>query len=269
MTQAAVLDHFRVLRYSALNAYADFRSTYTWRTWVGGWLVRVLCQVAFFTLIGRLLGSAEYTRYLLVGNAVMVAAAEALLVVPSTTWERLAGTVPLLVAAPASPVVVFFGRSVQWLPSGTASATISLFALAPLFGVRLPMPTSLLVVPLIGLVALATYCLGLVLGGLVLRAGGMRNLVSNLTMFVLMVITGVQVPVAFWPEPVQWAAGLLPVTHGLAAVRGVLTGLPSAKVVGLAALELAIAIGWLLVAVCAFHRFAESGRRSGSIEFDE
>ena len=40
--------------------------------------------------------------------------------IASTTWERNAGTLPLLIAAPGPLWPVFVGRSVQWLPSGTA-----------------------------------------------------------------------------------------------------------------------------------------------------
>ncbi len=137
------------LRYATAAGWAEFATVYTWRTWTAGWLSRVLCQVAFFALIGRLLGSPEHTRFLLVGNAVLIVAVEACFVCASTTWERRAGTLPLLVAAPVSPLLVFAGRSTFWLVSGTASASISLFVLAPVFGVPLPMPRALLAVPLI------------------------------------------------------------------------------------------------------------------------
>ncbi|MEJ7702864.1 MAG: hypothetical protein WKF47_04025 [Geodermatophilaceae bacterium] len=61
----------------------------------------MVSQVIFFALIGRLLDSPEAAAYLLVGNAVMIAALEAMMVVASTTWERRAGTLPLLIAAPS------------------------------------------------------------------------------------------------------------------------------------------------------------------------
>jgi ABC-2 type transport system permease protein len=64
------------LRYAIAAGWADFAVVYTWRTWTAGWLTRVLCQVAFFALIGRLLGSAERTQFLLVGNAALIAAVE-------------------------------------------------------------------------------------------------------------------------------------------------------------------------------------------------
>ena len=60
-----------IVGYSAANAYADFRASYTWTSWTFGWLTRMLSQVCFFGLMGHLLGSPARTRYLVIGNAVL------------------------------------------------------------------------------------------------------------------------------------------------------------------------------------------------------
>ena len=258
-----------VLRYAILAGLADYGTMYTWRTWLAGWLSRVLCQVAFFALIGHLLGSAVATRYLLIGNAVMMAALESCFVTASTAWERWSGTLPLLVASPADPLLAFAGRSLFWLGTGTCTASVSLFALAPLFGVSLPFPAALLTVPLITLTGTSTYCFALVLGGLVLRATEARNLVGNVAHLSIMAICGVQVPVGFWPAPVRMVADVLPVTHGLAALRILLDGGAAGDVVTGAALECAVAAGWFALAAVTFRWFAERGRRDGSIEFGD
>jgi ABC-2 type transport system permease protein len=257
------------LRYASAAGWADYATMYTWRTWIAGWLTRVLCQVAFFALIGRLLDSPERTHYLLVGNAVLIAAVENCFVCASTTWERRAGTLPLLIAAPVGPLLVFAGRSTFWLASGTATASVALFALAPLFGVGLPWPRALLAVPLIAAVAVATYCFALVLAGFVLRAMETRNVVGNVAHLSIMLLCGVQVPVTFWPAWVQAIASVLPLNHGLAALRALLANGSWVTVGREFALELAVAAGWLLVAALTFHRFAEHGRRDGSIEFGD
>jgi ABC-2 type transport system permease protein len=258
-----------VLRQSALAGFADYAILYTPRSWTFGWLGRVLCQVAFFALIGRLLGSPEAEHSLLVGNAVMMAAVDSLFVVSSTTWERRAGTLPLLVCSPTSPLLVFTGRSVQWVVSGTATTLISLFGLGLLFGVPMATPAALAAVPLVALVSTATYFFGLTLGALVLRAMELRIVVNNVIQLVMMAICGVQVPVEFWPRWVEYVATVLPVTHGLAAVRTALAGGPAGRVAAEGALEAAVAAGWLVLAGLVFDRLAERGRRDGSIEFGD
>jgi ABC-2 type transport system permease protein len=257
-----------VLRYAVASGFADFAVVYTWRGWLFGWLSRVLCQVAFFALIGRLLGSATATRYLLIGNAVLIAVIESTLVIASSQAERRAGTLPLLLAAPTSLALVFTGRGVQWLASGTASASIALFALAPAFGVRLPLPGALLAVPLIAAVSASAYALGLCLAALVLRAGQLRNLVGNLTWWLIGLGAGVQVPATFWPRWLRVVAAGLPATHGLHAIRAVTGGDWAAALRG-AALELAVGSGWLALAVLAFHRFARRARRHGNVDFGD
>jgi ABC-2 type transport system permease protein len=264
VTAAAWLTAFR---YAVTTGLADYAVMYTWRTWTAAWLSRVLCQVAFFALIGRLLDSPEATAFLLVGNAVVIAAVESCFVTASTTWERRSGTLPLLVAAPAGPLLAFGARSLFWPASGTVTASISLFALAPLFGVPVPLPAGLFAVPLIALVALSTYAFALTLSGYVLRAMEARNVVGNVAHLSLMALCGVQVPATFWPGWVQAVSGFLPVRHGLDGVRTLLAGGPLSAVGRDALLEAAVGLGWLAVAALTFRRFAEHGRRDGSIEF--
>ena len=262
---------FRVIRYSTANAWADMWVMYSPLSWTLGWLGRVVVQVVFFAMIGLLLDSPGAVQFLFVGNAVMLTAMEAMMCVPSTTWERHQGTLPLLVASPARLWPVFVGRSVQWLPSGVATASVALLAVGPAFGVSWTPAQAVAVVGCLMVVAVTTYCLGLVLAAVVLAAMHLRNLVSNLAITLMMLLCGVMVPVSFWPGWVQAIAQAVPLTHGLAAVR-TLAGAPGgAPVLGEVAGDLlragGIGAAWLLLAALLLERLAAAGRRSGSIEF--
>jgi ABC-2 type transport system permease protein len=256
-----------VLRYAVVTGFQDYSVTFTWKTWLAGWYVRVLFQVVFFALIGRLLGSEERLQYLLVGNAVMLAAIGSLFAVAGTTWERRAGTMPLLVASPSSPIVVLAGRSAWALTDGFVSSLAAFFVAAPIFDIDLPWPRTLLVIPLVALVSASCYALGIFLGGLVLRAMSTRNVVANLTWGTIMAIGGVNVPISYYPEAVEWLAQALPLVHGLEAIRELLRGDSLVALLPDVALELLVAAGWLCLALLTFDRFAQKGRRDGSIEF--
>lgn len=78
---------------------------------------------------------------------------------------------------------------------------------------------------------------------------------------------GVNVPLSFFPEPVQIAARALPLTHGLEAVRGILAAAPAAQVLADVAVEAVLGLAWFAAAATSFRWFAEGGRRDGSIEF--
>jgi ABC-2 type transport system permease protein len=83
---------------------------------------------------------------------------------------------------------------------------------------------------------------------------------------VLMSICGVVVPVTFWPGWVQAVANVLPVTHGLEAIRVLLDEGPFDKIVEGVALEFVVATSWLALSILLIDRLAEGGRRDGSIE---
>ncbi len=178
----------RIMRYALLSGAYDYGSIYTWRSWLGGWFLRVLAQVSFFALIGRLLGAEQQTWFLLVGNAVMLAAMEGVWALNMVGWERSAGTLPLLAASPTSPVLVLASRGVYLIADGSISALGALFVLGPLFGLPLPWPRVLLVIPLTILVGASAYCLGTFLGGIVLGFRGVNSLVANVGLVAVMTL---------------------------------------------------------------------------------
>jgi ABC-2 type transport system permease protein len=257
----------RILCASAVVGLADLRAIYTWRTWAFAWLSRILCQVAFFALIGRLLNSARETRFLLIGNAVYMVTMIAMFACVSAAWERETGTLPLLIASPSSAFAVFAGRSINWMIDGTACAAISLFALGPLFRVPAPWPQALLAVPIIACIALSTTCFALVLAGIVLRHLNQRSLVTNIGYFTLMLLSGVEVPVASLPPGIRVISECLPLTHGLQAIRQLYSGAPLNQVAAQACLEILTGTCWFGIAWLAFIHFARQGRRTGSIEY--
>lgn len=256
----------RIIRYAFLSGMRDMRSIYSWKSWLLGWYVRVLSQVIFFALIGKLLRSDEQTWFLLVGNATMLAAQQGVWALNLALWERNTGTLPLLVASPSSPVVVYASRGSYLIADGLISSLGALFVAGAIFHLPLPWPRILLVVPLIVLVGMSAYCLGTFLGGVVLRVRQIGNLVSNVAIVALMTLCGVNVPLDAYPSIVGWIARVLPLTHGLVAIRDVLAGNFGAAGAQ-AGLELLVGLGWLAACLATFSRFVGHGRADGSIEF--
>jgi ABC-2 type transport system permease protein len=256
-----------VMRYAFGAGLADYRSIFTWRSWVFGWMVRVVAQVSFFGLIGLRVADERSAFYLLIGNALAVAAQAGVFSLNMTTGERWAGTLPLLVASPTSPVVVFAARGAYLAVDGALSAVLALFIAGPLFGLHLPWPRVLLVIPLTGLVALAAYCLATFLAGIVFRFREINGIVVNTTYVALMAACGVNVPLSYYPTAVAWLAHALPLTNGLLAIRGVFAGASAATILGHAALEVAVGAGWMTLALLTFNRLASRGRLDGSLDY--
>jgi len=248
------------------NGLIEFAAVYTWRSWTFGWLARVGSQAALYGLLGRMLGSVEHQRYLFVGASMLVCASEALLVCSSTVSERCTGTLSLIEAAPAGTFGVLAGRGVQFLPGGVATSLTCLLLIGPAFHLVWTPAQVAALLPLVILTSVATYCLGLALGAVVLSAPDLRNAVTGVVAAGSPVACGVVVPLQQWPPMVRAVGMALPLTHTLAAVRHLADGGPSAACVREAAAALVTAAGWLLVAGLIIRWTLNAARRRGSME---
>jgi ABC-2 type transport system permease protein len=256
-----------VMRHAFFAGLADYRAIFTWRSWLAGWYVRVLFQVGFFALIGERLGDDEKTYYLLVGNAMLIAGQLGIFSLNMTSAERWAGTLPLLVASPSSPILVFSARGAYLAVDGALSALAALFVAGPIFGMDLPWPRVLAVVPVTFVIALASYGFGTFLAGIVFRFRSINSLVVVTTYVALMAACGVNVPLSYYPEPMELLSRFLPLTNGLLAIRGVFDGAPAGEIVGNTALEAAVGLAWMIAALTTFNRLASQGRRDGSLDY--
>ena len=257
----------RTVRQGAAIARADMGVIYTWKTWLFGWLVRLVCQMVFYSLIGVLVGDPEYTVHIVLGAAVMTCVAETMLATASTCWDRNTGTLGLLAASPVEPCVFFFGRSLQWPVSAAATTSVALLAVPPFFGITWSPWQVPVLIGIVALTCLATYCMTMLVASFALIFAQARNIISSITTFCVIAISGAMVPVEFWPAPVQWVSQILPVTHGLAAVRAVEAGAPAAAVLASVGWMLLAAVCWLALAFTAFRQvFARARAGSGTLD---
>ena len=247
--------------------HADFRAIFTWRTYLIGWSIRVLAQVSFFALVGLRVADERSALFILVGNALAVAAQNGVFSLNLTTTERSDGTIPLLLASPSSPVIVFASRGSYLALDGAISALGALFVAGPLFGLDLPWPRVLAVVPLTALVAVAAYCLGTFLAGVVFRFRDVNSLVVNTTYVGLMAACGVNVPLSYYPTAIEWLSRALPLTNGLLAIRGVFEGEPTSWILVHAAAEAGVGVAWMALALSTFNRLLSRGRLEGSVDY--
>lgn len=264
---STVAPALNVMRHAFFAGLADYRVIFTWRSWIAGWMVRVVAQVSFFALIGLRVADERSAFYILIGNALAVAAQAGVFSLNMTTAERWAGTLPLLVASPSSPVVVFSARGAYLAVDGALSAVAALFIAGPAFGLSLPWPRVLAVVPLTMLVALSAYCFGTFLAGIVFRFRSINSLVVNTTYVGLMTACGVNVPLSYYPTVIDWLSRGLPLTNGLLAIREVFAGAPVSTIVGHAAAEGLVGGCWLVLALLTFNRLAARGRLDGSLDY--
>ncbi|MCP2340828.1 hypothetical protein [Actinomadura rupiterrae] len=260
-------DVLRIVWQAVILGFAEMRRVYTWKTWTFGWLMRLLCQVTFYALLGSYLGDPHLMRYVLVGNTVGLACLESTIVVISLAGERAMGTLPLLAIAPAGHLPVYLGRGLQWTTTGLISSMVGWTVLPPLLGVPLPWPRAAYAIPVIVLVVISSYGYGCALAGVALRLRGVEWLVLNVAYGIVLTFGGTNVPLSFWPAPLRAVLEFLPLVHGLQAVRGILDGAPVGHVFGLIGIEALVGAGWYLVAWLSMDRLVSVGRRTGTLDY--
>jgi ABC-2 type transport system permease protein len=263
----SLVSTLRVVWYALVSGANDYWAIWSAKSWLFGLQLRIFSQVSFFALIGKLLRSDQQVHFFLVGNAVMVAAMGAAFAMNMTTAERANGTLSLLLASPTRPVVVFASRGIYVTADGILNALLGLFVAGPLFGLHLPFPRVLLVIPLTMVVGISAYCFSTFLAGVIIRYRETTGLVVNATIVTLMALCGVNVPVSFYPTWLEWISRCLPITNGLEAIRDVITGGSWSSVAAHTGVELLVAAAWLTVALATFGRFMRAGQRDGSLEY--
>jgi len=256
---------WRIYRHGLLVGARDFAIFWNWKTWLGGWMMRILTNVFVWVLLGRLLGSPEKLHYLMVGFA--ATAGVGTFSVAAASWDRLDGTYPLLVVAPSSIAAALFGRMSIWMFGWVASAVLTFVIVTLAFHWMFSASALAFTFVIIVLLCVTTFFLTVAVGAVASLAPRTRNMCNFFVTLVIMAFCGVSVPVSFWPAWLQFFCHVLPVTHGLEAIRLVLSGGGAAtEILRYIGLEVLVGLGWLGLSLLIVDRFAEAGRADGSIE---
>jgi len=257
----------RVFRQGLRVGWTDFWLFWTWKSWIASWLLRTVCNAMVWVLLGRLLGDPQTVNYLLIGNAVIAGPSAACWTIASSCWDRWDGTYPLQVIAPSGLSASNAGRSFVWPLNGIVTSWVVFAILGFGFDLAFP-PRALLLVPgLVVLICLSAYGYSLFVGGFVALAPRLRIMINFGTTNVLMALTGVSVPISFWPGWLGALAQVLPVTHGLHGVRLAFANGSLREIAACASQEILVGVIWTTSSLLAVDRLAAIGRRDGSIDF--
>jgi ABC-2 type transport system permease protein len=257
------------LRLIFVGGWLSYRALFGWLSpWVmiPTFLITPVFQVLFFAAIGDAAGVGDNAFYL-VGNAVVAAAIPCLFATGNTiAGERWTQTLSLLLTSPARRVPLFLGRAFPPIVNGFAVALFTLVVGAALLHVTLNPVTF----GSIGVVLLAcSYSctgIGLVTAALALRVRETAVL-SNIVLGILMVFCGVNVALTALPDWMVGIARILPMTHGIAAARELLTGQGwSTFVVQQVGIEVLLGTAFLTVGLAMLGWMETESRRTASLD---
>jgi ABC-2 type transport system permease protein len=256
------------LRLIGLGGAIAYRALFNWTTppmFVGSLLVGPLFQLLFFAYLGRQLGVAD-DRFYIVGNAVLAASFACVFGgTMAVANERRYGTLGHVLLSPRSRTVLFLGRALPYAGNGLLVAAFILTGGALLLGLRIPVGA----LPGLAL-ALAAGSLACAFFGLLLGALGLRFrdvwLVSNVSLALLLLLTGVNVPAQNLPAGMRAVGSILPITHAAEAARGLVAGDGLAAALPAVGRELAVAAGYAVAAAALLRLFEVESRRRASLD---
>lgn len=256
---------FRLIGVGGVIAY---RALFNWTTpamFIGSLLVGPIFQLLFFAYLGRQLGVAD-DRFYIVGNAVLAASLSCVFGgTMAVANERRFGTLGHVLLSPRSRTAVFLGRALPYAGNGLLIAVSTLTAGSLLLGLRMPVDAlpGLLLTLAVG--SLACGFFGLTLGAVGLRFRDVW-VVSNVSVALLLLLTGVNVPAAGLPAWMRVVGEVLPITHAARAARHLAVGDGFAAAAPALAAELAVGIGYAVLAAVLLKVFEAESRRRASLD---
>ena len=256
------------LRVFFVGGLISYRALFNWirpsiyiPTLLGG----PLFQLLFFTYLGRY-ATHQPDSFFVVGNAIEVSALSAVFGMSmAIANERWFGTLAPVLASPANRAAIFLGRGVPVLVN---SAFISVFTFA-IGALLLDFRPGWRAVPALAVVVVASAfgstALGMVIGSIGLRAKDFF-FAANMTNFLLLLLTGANVPLDVLPGWMSAIGRCLPLTHGIIAGRKLAAGASLGEVGGLVWTELGIATAYAAAAYVAFRVLERESRRSAVLD---
>jgi ABC-2 type transport system permease protein len=256
------------LRVFFIGGYIAYRALFNWARpaiYIPTMLGAPLFQLLFFAYIGRYTG-LEDDAFFVVGNAVQLSAMAGIYGMAMTIGgERWTGTLSPLLATPARRLPLFIGRSLPLIANGILVSAFAFFVgwLLLDFTMSASQIPALTLVVIIS--AASCTCLGMVVGSLGLRARDVFFL-ANTVVFLLLIVSGANVPLDALPGWLQTIAYCVPLTHGILAARDIAGGASLSDVAGLVWREAAIGAAYALVAYVLLRFFEADGRRRATLE---
>ena len=248
-------------------AYYSYRGVFAWMTpmmYLAQKVLIPLGQVAFFSLIGAFGGSQPLDFYL-IGNAMAVAGAGGVWITLAVGEERGLGTLTYLIGSPANRVALFFGRAAVHVVDALFHVLMAFGWAMLAFGLDLPLSSwgGIFLAIVVG--TAATGGLGLLVGAvayLVLDAGVLGNSIT----FMLLLLSGANVPLSELPPWLALLGRGLPLTRSIEAARTLAAGSELTAVLSLLLTDLAIGLAYALAGLVLFNWIEIQARRRGTLE---
>ena len=254
-----------------VQAYATYKGLFYWLNWPGyisSVFLRPVAMIVIFSVLGRFSDNPDVARDYALGMAVFSMAFVILPGITQTyTYERQLGTISFLFVSPVSRFVNVLSRSVFHYPNVIISFASSLFAAWLIIDLNFGFVNwpGLILVFLVTAISMAAFSQFMGIYAIIFRDWTNTYALAN---GILIVLTGVIIPITVFPEGLQEFAKLLPMTNGLMAVRDTFAGSPLAEVYSNILREGLTAIGYHIIGYAEFILFERIAKKTGTLDLE-
>lgn len=188
---------------------------------------RVLLQGLFLTLLGRALGGASGAQYAFLGSVAFAACTRTVVtVVEVPALDQWCDTYYRLQRGRLHPGAVYACRAVPYLLTGLAASAIVLAIDGPLLGLADVSLHLLRWFPLIAVTAFTSFALGLAVAAFAAGRRTAEVLFGNLASYLILATARIVAPLSRLPAWLADPGELLPLRHGVEALRAAMLGQP-------------------------------------------
>jgi len=222
--------------------------------------------MAFFVFVGLFIRGPTAIPFIAIGNALQVISWNTVFsVINITSHDKWDGTLPLMLATPASRMPLFIGRAMIHVFDGLLSIAIAFAFAAFLFGVDFGQANTLALTITVLLTAFTMAGYGLLIGGFSFY---FRDPIvfANIFTFILLIFCGVNFPVKDLPAAIQPISYIFPLTYGVEAARNAIAGANLLEISTILGQQLVVGLASIMLGYIFFRSFENMARKTGKIE---
>lgn len=253
----------------AVQSHLSFRGLFLWLNpwaYASNMFAAPVINVFLFALVARYATGADPSADLVLGVAMLAIPTMANGgILQSFTYERSFGTLSVLFVSPASRAVAYFSRGALHLPNALLAGAVSLVAAVLVLRLDASEARWEAFLPAVMLVGVTSVTFALATGNFALW---FRNwlVLYGASNGAVLALTGAVIPREELPAPLRLVGELLPMTHGLEALRAAFEGATFAEVDALLVAEAGVAVGYALAGLVIYRWIERRARREGVLD---
>jgi len=254
-----------------VQADTTYRGLFHWFNWFGystSVFLRPAVFIIMYSILGRFSGSPEMILNYAIGVATY---SMAVIVLPAISAcyvnDRFMGTLAFFFASPGNRLISFIARAVFHYPNGPLSFIAALFTAWIIVDLDFSSVNWAGFTVAVLLTAASITAFGALLSTFVIVVRDW-TITQAIPVGMILVLSGVIIPLSTFPEAIQEFAKLLPVANGLVTIKGTFIGSDISQTSGYILRESLNGLVYFITGFAGFVLFERVSKQTGALELE-